>query len=40
MSVFVDTSDCVSFETMRRLGIKNAFALDRHFSEQGFECVP
>jgi len=32
--------DCVSFETMRRLGIKKAFAFDRHFSEQGFECVP
>ena len=32
--------DCVSFETMRRLGIRRAFALDEHFREQGFEVVP
>jgi predicted nucleic acid-binding protein len=32
--------DCVSFEIMRRLGIKTAFAFDRHFKEQGFECLP
>ncbi|MBL7202546.1 MAG: PIN domain-containing protein [Anaerolineae bacterium] len=32
--------DCVSFATMRRLGIKTAFVFDRHFSEQGFVCVP
>jgi predicted nucleic acid-binding protein len=32
--------DCVSFETMRRLGIKKAFVFDRHFLEQGFECIP
>ena len=32
--------DCVSFETMRSLGIQIAFAFDRHFSEQGFECIP
>jgi len=32
--------DCVSFEIMRRLGIKRAFAFDRHFEEQGFECLP
>jgi len=32
--------DCVSFEVMRRLGIKVAFTLDRHFDEQGFECLP
>ncbi len=32
--------DCVSFETMRQLGIKTAFAFDQHFSEQDFECVP
>ena len=32
--------DCVSFEKMRSLGLKTAFAFDRHFSEQGFECVP
>ncbi len=29
--------DCVSFEVMRRLGIKAAFAFDRHFREHGFE---
>lgn len=32
--------DCVSFETMRRLGIKKAFTLDRHFRDQGFRCSP
>ncbi len=32
--------DCVSFETMRRLGIKPSFTLDRHFKEQGFKCLP
>jgi predicted nucleic acid-binding protein len=32
--------DCSSFEAMRRLGIKTAFAFDRHFAEQGFEVVP
>ena len=32
--------DCVSFETMRRLGIKTSFTLDRHFKEQGFTCLP
>jgi predicted nucleic acid-binding protein len=28
--------DCVSFETMRNLGIRVALAFDRHFAEQGF----
>ncbi|MQL51330.1 PIN domain-containing protein [Desulfofundulus thermobenzoicus] len=32
--------DCASFTTMRRLGIKRAFAFDKHFSEQGFTCIP
>jgi predicted nucleic acid-binding protein len=32
--------DCVSFEVMRRLGIRRAFALDEHFRERGFEVVP
>jgi len=32
--------DCVSFDAMRRLGIKTAFTFDRHFIEQGFEHVP
>lgn len=32
--------DCVSFEIMRYLGIKTAFAFDPHFEEQGFELIP
>jgi predicted nucleic acid-binding protein len=32
--------DCVSFDVMRQLGIKSVFAFDRHFKEQGFECIP
>jgi predicted nucleic acid-binding protein len=32
--------DCTSFELMRRLGIQRAFTLDRHFSDQGFRCLP
>ena len=32
--------DCVSFETMRSLGIKTVFAFDPHFTEQGFNCIP
>jgi predicted nucleic acid-binding protein len=32
--------DCVSFETMRRERIRKVFTFDRHFHEQGFECVP
>ncbi|HET7091267.1 MAG TPA: PIN domain-containing protein [Anaerolineae bacterium] len=32
--------DCISFEMMRRLGIKTAFTHDRDFAEQGFECIP
>jgi predicted nucleic acid-binding protein len=32
--------DCVSFETMRSLAIKKAFAFDPHFRDQGFTCVP
>lgn len=31
--------DCSSFGTMRRLGIRKAFAFDEHFAEQGFEIV-
>ena len=31
--------DCVSFETMRCLGIKAAFTFDPHFSEQGFSSI-
>jgi len=32
--------DCVSFETMRLLGVTAAFTLDKHFKEQGFMCLP
>lgn len=32
--------DCASFETMRRMGIKQAFAFDEHFREQGFTVIP
>ena len=32
--------DCVSFETMRLLGVTTAFTLDKHFKEQGFMCFP
>lgn len=28
--------DCTSFDLMRTLGIRSAFAFDRHFREQGF----
>jgi hypothetical protein len=33
-------ADCVSFATMRRLGLLRAFTVDEHFREQGFECLP
>ena len=32
--------DCVSFNVMRRQGLKLAFTFDGHFAEQGFEQVP
>ena len=32
--------DCVSFETMRLLGVTTAFTLDRHFKDQRFICLP
>lgn len=32
--------DCVSFNTMRRLGIKGVFTFDRHFRKQGFKSIP
>ncbi len=31
--------DCVSFEFMRRAGITQYFAFDRHFREQGFDAA-
>ncbi|HUI58554.1 MAG TPA: PIN domain-containing protein [Bryobacteraceae bacterium] len=32
--------DCVSFQTMRRHGLRIAFCFDAHFREQGFETRP
>jgi predicted nucleic acid-binding protein len=32
--------DCISFETMRQLGLNKAFAFDHHFEEQGFHVIP
>jgi predicted nucleic acid-binding protein len=32
--------DCVSFEVMRRLALRIAFAFDEDFAEQGFRCIP
>jgi predicted nucleic acid-binding protein len=32
--------DCISFAVMRRLGLSHAFAVDEHFREQGFDCLP
>jgi len=31
--------DCTSFSTMRRLGLREAFAFDAHFAEQGFHLL-
>ncbi len=31
--------DCVSFNLMRRLGIREAFAFDQHFRKEGFRCL-
>jgi predicted nucleic acid-binding protein len=28
--------DCVSFDAMRKRGLRQAFAFDKHFEEQGF----
>jgi predicted nucleic acid-binding protein len=32
--------DCVSFDLMRRFGMRRVFAFDEHFAEQGFEIIP
>ena len=32
--------DCVSFEVMRRAGLRSAFAFDTHFGESGYELLP
>lgn len=31
--------DCISFETCRKLGIKDVFAFDEHFGEQQFNLL-
>jgi len=31
--------DCVSFDAMRQRGIRQAFAFDKHFREQGFDVL-
>ncbi len=36
----VSLVDCISFNIMRRFGIKFVFAFDKHFKEQGFSCIP
>lgn len=36
----VSLVDWVSFLLMRELGIRHAFAFDRHFAEQGFVVLP
>jgi predicted nucleic acid-binding protein len=33
-------ADCSSFACMRRLGLRQAFAFDGHFAEQGFSLLP
>lgn len=32
--------DCSSFEVMRNLNVRQVFAFDPHFAEQGFTCLP
>jgi len=32
--------DCVSFNIMRETGLEVAFAIDRHFPDQGFSAIP
>ncbi len=32
--------DCVSFEIMRRTGLRRAFTFDHHFAEYGYEITP
>jgi len=32
--------DCVSFEVAREFAIFDVFTFDKHFSEQGFRCLP
>lgn len=32
--------DCISFETMRRLGVETAFTFDADFRQEGFQVIP
>lgn len=32
--------DCVSFEVMRRAGLRSVFAFDSHFDQFGYELLP
>ncbi len=32
--------DCISFEIMRRTGLRTAFTFDRHFAEYGYKITP
>jgi predicted nucleic acid-binding protein len=32
--------DCTSFDIMHQWGIAKVFSFDKHFTEQGFECIP
>ena len=36
----VSLTDWVSFEVMRRMDAHTAFAIDRHFSDEGFTVIP
>jgi len=36
----ISLADAVSFEVMRREGLRTAFTFDRDFEVAGFECVP
>jgi predicted nucleic acid-binding protein len=36
----VSLVDRTSFEVMRQLGVRSAFTFDRHFADEGFDCLP
>ena len=33
-------TDCISFEVMRQLGLRQALTFDQHFAQAGFEITP
>jgi uncharacterized protein len=35
----ISFTDCLSFAIMRRVGIRTAFAFDRHFRDAGFQII-